>query len=76
MASAAKRQDLPPPGGYNPISYKRVPAKTFFNGMYVTKSNYIITLNLKIENYRMDLDRGLFGNDSRSSIFILFKLCR
>lgn len=32
MATAARRQDLPPPGGYNPINYKRVPARTFFNG--------------------------------------------
>lgn len=25
-------QDLPPEGGYKPITYKRVPAKSFFNG--------------------------------------------
>ncbi|RZB40890.1 NADH dehydrogenase [ubiquinone] 1 alpha subcomplex subunit 13 [Asbolus verrucosus] len=33
MATAsAKKQDLPPPGGYRPINFKRVPAKTYFSG--------------------------------------------
>ncbi|PSN29341.1 hypothetical protein C0J52_25560 [Blattella germanica] len=32
MASAAKHQDMPPEGGYNPISYKRIPAKKYFKG--------------------------------------------
>ncbi|KAF7267591.1 hypothetical protein GWI33_019203 [Rhynchophorus ferrugineus] len=26
------KQDMPPPGGYRPISFKRVPAKGLFNG--------------------------------------------
>ncbi|CAG7719131.1 unnamed protein product [Allacma fusca] len=26
------RQDLPPPGGYQPINYKRIPAKTYMSG--------------------------------------------
>ena len=33
MTTATKyRQDLPPPGGYNSINYKRIPARSFFNG--------------------------------------------
>jgi hypothetical protein len=30
--SQAKTQDLPPPGGYEKIRFKRVPAKTLFTG--------------------------------------------
>lgn len=26
------KQDMPPPGGYKNIPYKRVPAKSFFGG--------------------------------------------
>ncbi|KAI5651537.1 GRIM-19 protein domain-containing protein [Phthorimaea operculella] len=36
----ARKQDLPPPGGYKPIPYKRVPAKTFFSG-YAMFAGYI-----------------------------------
>lgn len=32
MATAAKPQDLPPPGGYKKIHYARVPPKTYFSG--------------------------------------------
>ncbi|XP_045450375.1 NADH dehydrogenase [ubiquinone] 1 alpha subcomplex subunit 13 [Melitaea cinxia] len=28
----ARKQDLPPPGGYKPIPYKRLPAKQYFSG--------------------------------------------
>lgn len=28
----ARKQDLPPPGGYKPIPYKRIPAKQYFSG--------------------------------------------
>ena len=27
-------KDLPPKGGYAPINYKRIPARTLVNGMY------------------------------------------
>ncbi|KAL4710961.1 hypothetical protein ACJJTC_017926 [Scirpophaga incertulas] len=37
---ALKKQDLPPPGGYKPIPFKRIPAKTFFNG-YAMFAGYI-----------------------------------
>ncbi|XP_023706368.1 NADH dehydrogenase [ubiquinone] 1 alpha subcomplex subunit 13 [Cryptotermes secundus] len=32
MATAAKHQDMPPEGGYNPINYARIPAKKYFSG--------------------------------------------
>ncbi|XP_068622587.1 NADH dehydrogenase [ubiquinone] 1 alpha subcomplex subunit 13 [Battus philenor] len=35
-----RKQDLPPPGGYKPIPYKRVPAKTLFSG-YTLFAGYI-----------------------------------
>lgn len=31
-ASAQFKQDMPPPGGYEKINYKRIPAKTYFRG--------------------------------------------
>ncbi|KAJ3664811.1 hypothetical protein Zmor_000354 [Zophobas morio] len=31
-SASAKKQDMPPEGGYKPISYKRIPAKTYFSG--------------------------------------------
>ncbi|CAK1581211.1 unnamed protein product [Parnassius mnemosyne] len=36
----ARKQDLPPPGGYKPIPFKRVPAKTYFSG-YTLFAGYI-----------------------------------
>ncbi|XP_063539904.1 NADH dehydrogenase [ubiquinone] 1 alpha subcomplex subunit 13 [Cydia strobilella] len=30
--AVARKQDLPPPGGYKPIPFKRIPAKQFFSG--------------------------------------------
>ncbi|XP_075979395.1 NADH dehydrogenase (ubiquinone) B16.6 subunit [Anticarsia gemmatalis] len=35
-----RKQDLPPPGGYRPIPYKRIPAKTFFSG-YTMFAGYL-----------------------------------
>ncbi|CAH2049507.1 unnamed protein product, partial [Iphiclides podalirius] len=36
----ARKQDLPPPGGYKPIPYKRLPAKQLFSG-YTIFAGYI-----------------------------------
>lgn len=42
-ASAARKQDMPPPGGYKKIPFLRVPAKSYFTGefqvTYVTHFN-------------------------------------
>ena len=35
MASTAYKQDLPPKGGYAPINFKRIPAKSVLNGPIV-----------------------------------------
>ncbi|XP_072400325.1 NADH dehydrogenase [ubiquinone] 1 alpha subcomplex subunit 13 [Diabrotica undecimpunctata] len=32
MSKVEFKQDMPPQGGYNPINFKRVPAKTLFGG--------------------------------------------
>ncbi|KAJ9601090.1 hypothetical protein L9F63_000756, partial [Diploptera punctata] len=32
MASNAKHQDMPPRGGYNPITFARIPARKYFSG--------------------------------------------
>jgi NADH dehydrogenase (ubiquinone) 1 alpha subcomplex subunit 13 len=34
-SGAAFKQDLPPPGGYKPIQYLRVPAKSYFSGVTI-----------------------------------------
>ncbi|XP_026727679.1 NADH dehydrogenase [ubiquinone] 1 alpha subcomplex subunit 13 [Trichoplusia ni] len=38
--SLVRKQDLPPPGGYKPIPFKRIPAKTYFSG-YAMFAGYI-----------------------------------
>jgi hypothetical protein len=32
MASKAFKQDLPPEGGYAPVNFKRIPARTIIQG--------------------------------------------
>lgn len=38
MSAPAMKQDMPPSGGYKPITYQRVPARSYFNGNYWKKS--------------------------------------
>lgn len=33
MATATKKQDMPPTGGFKPLNYSRVPAKTIIGGI-------------------------------------------
>merc|ERR1711913_43256 len=35
MASRAYKQDMPPEGGYAPVNFKRIPAKTLFRGKWL-----------------------------------------
>ncbi|KOB74126.1 Cell death-regulatory protein GRIM19 [Operophtera brumata] len=46
VLQVARKQDLPPQGGYKPIPFKRIPAKTFFSGMTVG-AIYLYNLNYK-----------------------------
>ncbi|XP_076260193.1 NADH dehydrogenase (ubiquinone) B16.6 subunit [Rhynchophorus ferrugineus] len=54
------KQDMPPPGGYRPISFKRVPAKGLFNGYtlfgaYIgitAGAYYLYVLNFKAVHHR------------------------
>uniref|UniRef100_A0A2A4JPG5 NADH dehydrogenase [ubiquinone] 1 alpha subcomplex subunit 13 n=1 Tax=Heliothis virescens TaxID=7102 RepID=A0A2A4JPG5_HELVI len=39
----ARKQDLPPPGGYKPIPFKRIPAKTLFSGYTMFAGYFGIT---------------------------------
>lgn len=41
--STAFRQDMPPPGGYAPIYFQRVPPKKFFNGWILFAAYCVIT---------------------------------
>lgn len=45
--NTARRQDLPPPGGYKAINYKRIPAKSYFNGKHLS---YELQTKLKLCN--------------------------
>ncbi|KAJ2950988.1 hypothetical protein O0L34_g5364 [Tuta absoluta] len=38
-----RTQDMPPPGGYKPIPWKRVPAKQFFNGYILFTAYAVVT---------------------------------
>ncbi|XP_017777945.1 PREDICTED: NADH dehydrogenase [ubiquinone] 1 alpha subcomplex subunit 13 [Nicrophorus vespilloides] len=57
--SAKMRQDMPPAGGYKPIPYKRIPAKTFFSGWALiggylgmtAGAAYVYYLNCKSVHY-------------------------
>ncbi|KAK5649858.1 hypothetical protein RI129_000887 [Pyrocoelia pectoralis] len=68
------RQDMPPSGGYKPIYYKRIPAKTYFNGPALILGYFGITAGscyLYYLNYasiqREELER-------RSAQFALYPL--
>ncbi|KAB0800737.1 hypothetical protein PPYR_06476 [Photinus pyralis] len=43
MAAAIPRQDMPPTGGYKPIPYKRIPARTYFSGPALIAGYFGIT---------------------------------
>lgn len=47
MSAAAKRQDMPPAGGYKTIPYLRNPAKSYFNG---TTTYLVLVLDFVIKN--------------------------
>ena len=74
MAAICPRQDMPPPGGYKPINYKRIPAKTYFSGPALilgylgltAGSCYLYYLNCK-SVHREQLER-------RSAEFAIFPL--
>ncbi|XP_071522762.1 NADH dehydrogenase [ubiquinone] 1 alpha subcomplex subunit 13 [Panulirus ornatus] len=40
---AAPTQDLPPKGGYAPISFRRLPARTYFSGLQMFAGYTILT---------------------------------
>ncbi|XP_076039408.1 NADH dehydrogenase (ubiquinone) B16.6 subunit [Oratosquilla oratoria] len=42
METAAK-QDMPPKGGYSPINFKRIPARSYFNGYQLFAGYAVIT---------------------------------
>ncbi|XP_014089689.3 NADH dehydrogenase [ubiquinone] 1 alpha subcomplex subunit 13 [Bactrocera oleae] len=42
-ASAARKQDMPPPGGYKKIPFLRVPAKSYFTGFQLLAGYAVVT---------------------------------
>ncbi|KAJ6649192.1 NADH dehydrogenase [ubiquinone] 1 alpha subcomplex subunit 13 [Pseudolycoriella hygida] len=70
MATAARKQDMPPPGGYKRIIYERNPARTYFSGYqmiaaYVgitAASCYVYYLTCKeIEHDEVEMRSGRFA---------------
>jgi len=42
-SSAAKKQDMPPSGGYKKIPFSRIPAKTYLSGVQIIGSYIAVT---------------------------------
>ncbi|CAG9864930.1 unnamed protein product [Phyllotreta striolata] len=64
MSKTAYKQDMPPPGGYQSINYKRVPARTFFGGWAIiggyigmtAGAFYLYSLNYKaVKNRELEV---------------------
>ncbi|XP_014281791.1 NADH dehydrogenase [ubiquinone] 1 alpha subcomplex subunit 13 [Halyomorpha halys] len=43
MATAARKQDMPPPGGFKPLKYARIPAKTYFSAPAFIAANIAVS---------------------------------
>ncbi|XP_066993771.1 NADH dehydrogenase [ubiquinone] 1 alpha subcomplex subunit 13 [Anabrus simplex] len=74
MASGEKLQDMPPPGGYRPINYARVPAKTYFSGYTMILGYFGITAGaifLYFLNYKKVKQEDI---EMRSSKLALYPL--
>lgn len=69
----ARKQDLPPPGGYKPIPYKRLPAKQLLSGKY-----YFIFVIFKIFTLLCNLSVGyvitILGEAIVTKLLLVFLL--
>ncbi|KAF9803662.1 hypothetical protein SFRURICE_003374 [Spodoptera frugiperda] len=68
----ARKQDLPPPGGYKPIPYKRVPAKTLFSGYTMFAGYFGITafaMYLYSLNYKQILRDQIEMRSAKMAIY-------
>ncbi|ODN01726.1 NADH dehydrogenase [ubiquinone] 1 alpha subcomplex subunit 13 [Orchesella cincta] len=64
MSGTTVKQDLPPPGGYKPINYLRVPAKTYFSGVQMFVLFNVITFGaIYIWSYSAERMRKLRTED-------------
>ncbi|XP_018328231.1 NADH dehydrogenase [ubiquinone] 1 alpha subcomplex subunit 13 [Agrilus planipennis] len=74
FASTARRQDMPPPGGYKPIFYKRNPAKTYFSG-YTWIAIYFGVTAVGVFAHYMNWKKVLRDDlERRSGNFAIFPL--
>lgn len=67
-----KTQDLPPPGGYQKIDFKRIPARKYFSGYqwilgYIGKICFLLNIAVIQKNLSIILCR----DDGRSIISLL-----
>ncbi|PZC85188.1 NADH dehydrogenase [ubiquinone] 1 alpha subcomplex subunit 13 [Helicoverpa zea] len=71
-AAVARKQDLPPPGGYKPIPFKRVPAKTLFSGYTMFAGYFGITafaMYLYSLNYKQIVKDEIEMRSAKMAIF-------
>ncbi|EEZ99191.1 NADH dehydrogenase [ubiquinone] 1 alpha subcomplex subunit 13 [Tribolium castaneum] len=68
--AAAKKQDMPPSGGYRPINFKRVPARSYFSGWALfggylgmtAAASYLYYLNCKqVQANEIEMRSGRFA---------------
>ncbi|CAL8092661.1 unnamed protein product [Orchesella dallaii] len=69
MSGTTIKQDLPPPGGYKPINYLRVPAKTYFSGVQMFVLFNVVTFGgLYIWSYTHEKLKRLKTEDRASRL--------
>ena len=77
MASVPYKQDLPPEGGYAPINYKRIPAKSvlnaplIFGGLFASMAYGYWSYKRGMRAYRKEVKICLADWD-KPSYFVLF----
>ncbi|XP_054287444.1 NADH dehydrogenase [ubiquinone] 1 alpha subcomplex subunit 13-like [Macrosteles quadrilineatus] len=71
MATTARKQDMPPPGGFRPINYERIKARTYFSGPQMFLGFFGITAAasyLYIKGYKNQIRQQV---EVRSSLFAI-----
>ncbi|XP_046677617.1 NADH dehydrogenase [ubiquinone] 1 alpha subcomplex subunit 13 [Homalodisca vitripennis] len=74
MATAARKQDMPPPGGFRPINYERIPARAYFSGPQIFLGFIGVTaasIYLYRINYKNEMRRRI---EQRSSVHAIVPL--
>lgn len=75
MSAAGKiTQDLPPPGGYKPIYFKRVPTPTFLKGWQWIAGYFAVSTTALYLYYLNYKQLHIWDVEMRSSKFVVYPL--